>query len=44
MALARRTSFDPATIRAHAEQFGVRRFETGFGAIVRETLAAERAC
>jgi glycosyltransferase involved in cell wall biosynthesis len=44
MALARRTSFDPAAIRAHAEQFGVRRFETGFGAIVRETLGAERAC
>jgi len=44
MALARRSPFDSTAIRAHAERFGVRRFEAGFGAIVRDTLAAERAC
>ena len=42
--LARRTPWNPAAIRAHAETFGVERFESGFRAIVDDALAGARAC
>ena len=39
-----RTTFDAATIRRHAETFGVDRFEAGFRRIVADSLAETAAC
>ena len=41
---ARRHPWNPAKIRAHAEAFGVDRFESGFRAIVDDALSEARAC
>ncbi len=44
MDAARRHPFDPAAIRAHAERFGVDRFEAGFRQILTDALAGAAAC
>ncbi len=44
MDAARRHPFDSAAIRAHAERFGVDRFETGFRQILADALTGAPAC
>jgi glycosyltransferase involved in cell wall biosynthesis len=44
MSAFRVEAFDPAAIRAHAEQFGVARFDEGFAAAIAQTLAGGDAC
>lgn len=44
MDACRRTSFDPARVRARAEDFGVARFDASLRVLLTETLAARHAC
>lgn len=44
MARAEHLPFDPAALRAHAEQFSIARFEASLSALLAETVSAERRC